>query len=124
MSDRIMRILGKCSPRIEIYSIDEAFLDFSGFDHTELLQIGHDIRAKLKKWVGIPTSIGFAPTKTLAKIAGHMAKTTGMGVFNLSTHPDPDSLLASFPRSEEHKSELQSLMRISYAVLCLKKKTT
>jgi len=100
MSDRIMRILGQCAPRIEIYSIDEAFLDFTGFDHVDLVSYGHEIRNKLKTWVGIPTSIGFAPTKTLAKIAGHMAKTTGMGVFNLANHPEPDSLLASFPVEE------------------------
>lgn len=100
VSDRIMRILGQSAPRIEIYSIDEAFLDFTGFNDFDLVSLGHEIRHKIKQWVGIPTSIGFAPTKTLAKIAGHMAKTTGMGVFNFSRHPDPESLLASFPIEE------------------------
>lgn len=100
MSDRIMRILGRSAPRMEIYSIDEAFLDLSGFNSIDLLTYGHELRNKIKQWTGVPTSIGFAPTKTLAKIAGHMAKTTEMGVFDLSSHPDPDSLLASFPIEE------------------------
>ncbi len=72
LSRRVMNTLGELVPRLEVYSIDEAFLDLSGFDH--LQEYGLKIRQTVKKWTGIPVSIGIAPTKTLAKIANHLAK--------------------------------------------------
>tara|TARA_Y100000590_G_scaffold213742_2_gene242244 strand:+ start:159 stop:1463 length:1305 start_codon:yes stop_codon:yes gene_type:complete len=74
ISQRVMEILTKFSPEVEIYSIDEAFLNLNGFENYELNTYCRYIRNKIKKWVGIPVSIGVGPTKTLAKIANHLAK--------------------------------------------------
>ena len=74
ISQRVMEILSSFSPEIEIYSIDEAFLGFNGFKNYELNTYCKYMREKVKKWVGIPVSIGLSETKTLAKIANHLAK--------------------------------------------------
>ncbi|MCK7555791.1 Y-family DNA polymerase [Chitinophaga sedimenti] len=73
LSNRVMRVLGEFTPSVELYSIDEAFLDFSGFRHFDLYQVGQQIRHRAKA-VGIPVSVGMAPTKTLAKMANRYAK--------------------------------------------------
>ncbi len=74
MSQRMMQIFGDFTPDVEIYSIDEAFLDFKGFELTKLRQMGLNLRKKVDKYIGIPVSVGFGPTKTLAKIANRIAK--------------------------------------------------
>jgi DNA polymerase V len=74
MSSRIMNILSTFSPEIEVYSIDEAFLKFKGFELFNLDEIGLDMQRKVTKGTGIPVSIGFAPTKALAKVANKIAK--------------------------------------------------
>ena len=74
MSQRIMKILSMHTPNIEIYSIDEAFLDFRGFKYCNLEKEGLLLKRKIKRWTGIPVSIGIAPTKALAKIANKIAK--------------------------------------------------
>lgn len=74
MSSRVMDVLGKFSPELEIYSIDEAFLGLNGFRIRDLEEYGHKIRRTVRKWTGIPVSVGIAKTKTLAKIANHYAK--------------------------------------------------
>lgn len=74
MSSRVMNILATYSPEIEIYSIDEAFLKFKGFDYFDLQQLGLNMQRKVTKGTGIPVSIGFAPTKALAKVANKIAK--------------------------------------------------
>ena len=74
MSSRMMTVVGQYAPRQEIYSIDECFLDFEGV-HGDLADIGRDIRSTVLQWTGLPTSVGFGPTKTLAKLANHVAKT-------------------------------------------------
>jgi len=74
MSSRVMNILSKYTPNIEIYSIDEAFLEFKGFENYDLEQYGKEIRKIILKWTGIPVSIGFAPTKALAKVANRISK--------------------------------------------------
>ena len=74
MSQRIMKILSMHTPNIEIYSIDEAFLDFRGFKYCNLEKEGLLLTRKIKRWTGIPVSIGIAPTKALAKIANKIAK--------------------------------------------------
>lgn len=73
MSSRVMNILSSYAPEIEIYSIDEAFLDFRGCD-INLQEIGENIHKQVFKWTGIPVSVGFAQTKALAKIANRIAK--------------------------------------------------
>ena len=74
MSQRIMKILGMHTPNIEIYSIDEAFLDFKGFKYCDLEKEAFLLKQKIRRWTGIPVSIGIAPTKALAKIANKIAK--------------------------------------------------
>jgi DNA polymerase V len=74
MSDRVMRTLAKFVPRLEIYSIDEAYLDMNDMPYVDLLSLGMTIRKTVLQNVGIPVSIGIAPTKTLAKMANDFAK--------------------------------------------------
>ena len=71
MSKRVMSILRNSSKEIEIYSIDEAFLECYNED---LNSYGKNLRKKVKQWTGIPVSVGIAETKVLAKIANHIAK--------------------------------------------------
>ena len=74
MSSRVMNLLTEYSPDIEIYSIDEAFLKFEGFENFSLQEIGETMRYKVTKGTGIPISVGFAPTKALTKVANKIAK--------------------------------------------------
>ncbi len=74
MSSRVMNILSTYTPEIEIYSIDEAFLKFTGFDYVNLDEYGIQIQRTVTKNTGIPISVGFAPTKALAKVANKIAK--------------------------------------------------
>ena len=74
MSSRVMNTLSTFTPSIEIYSIDEAFLKFDGFDSYDLKKYGEKIQKVVTKGTGIPISVGIAPTKTLAKVANKIAK--------------------------------------------------
>ena len=74
MSSRVMSILSNFTPNIEIYSIDEAFLKFEGFENYDLEYYCQKIKYIVLKWTGIPISIGIAPTKALAKVANRIAK--------------------------------------------------
>ena len=74
MSSRVMSILSRFTPNIEIYSIDEAFLKFEGFDRYDLDSYCLNIKNMVLKWTGIPISVGIAPTKVLAKVANRIAK--------------------------------------------------
>lgn len=74
LSSRVMSILAAAVPKIEIYSIDEAYLCVDGIDKKKLEVLCHELVRRIRKWVGIPVSIGIASTKTLAKVANHFAK--------------------------------------------------
>ena len=74
MSSRVMSILEQYTPNVEIYSIDEAFLQFKGFDLFDLREEGKKMRKQVRQWTGIPVSVGMAPSKALAKIANKIAK--------------------------------------------------
>ena len=102
MSQRVMETLDPFSPELEIYSIDEAFLSLSGFSSRNLTEYGHVIRATVKRWTGLPVSVGIAETKTLAKIANRIAKRTPdlEGVFDLLACSDRDALLGRVPVEE------------------------
>lgn len=81
LSSRVMTVLEGKSPRLEVYSIDEAFLDFTGFErHFDLMAYGQDVRESVYRWTGIRVGVGIAPTKTLAKLANHLAKRSESGV--------------------------------------------
>ena len=96
MSGRVMGLLGEFTPDVEVYSIDEAFLDLGGFRHLDLDAYGRHIHAKIRQWTGIPVSIGLGPSKTLAKLANRIAKKDPAlgGVFDLTTAPDRRAVLA------------------------------
>jgi DNA polymerase V len=85
MSHRVMATLEQFSPDVEIYSIDEAFVNLSGISPAKLTSYAHEIRNTVKKWTGIPVSIGIANTKTLAKLANKFSKkvTELNGVLNI-----------------------------------------
>lgn len=74
LSSRVMSLLAEVAPKLEVYSIDEAFMLFDGVGDENLLELCHNLVWKIRKWVGIPVSIGIAPTKTLGKVANHFAK--------------------------------------------------
>ena len=74
ISRRVMKTLKQFSPQMEIYSIDEAFLDLTSVKDENLLEHAYKIRKTILKWTGIPTSIGIASTKTLSKAANFIAK--------------------------------------------------
>ena len=74
LSHRVMNTLEHFTPNVEVYSIDEAFLYFSGQDIPDYQEYGLQIRQRIIKWLSIPTGIGFAPTKALSKIANKIAK--------------------------------------------------
>lgn len=86
LSQRMMNVIGQFSPLQEIYSIDESFLDLTGVPGTGR-ELGSTIRERVKQWVGIPTCVGIGPSKTLAKLANHLAKKIPrlQGVCDLST---------------------------------------
>lgn len=104
MSQRMMTIIGQFSPRQEIYSIDESFIDLAGFGHLDLRCYGQEIRRRVLTWTGLPTCVGIAPTKTLAKLANHCAKKQLQyaGVCDWSTLPMAQlaPVLATFPAGE------------------------
>ncbi|MEK7760211.1 MAG: Y-family DNA polymerase [Nitrospirota bacterium] len=99
MSQRVMETLEQFCPDLEVYSIDEAFLSLSGFTSRNFTEYGRTIRTTVKRWTGLPVSVGIADTKTLAKIANRVAKRTPdtNGVFDLLACPDRDALLGWVP---------------------------
>ena len=93
LSRRVMRTLKRFNAEIEVYSIDEAFIDLSNFPDNEIEKIGKEIRETVLQWTGIPTSIGIAKTKTLSKVANHIAKKKQSGVTSLIGIDNLDPIL-------------------------------
>ena len=102
LSRRVMRVLKGFSDKIEIYSIDEAFIDLSHIKDEMTEEYGKKIRERVLKWTGIPTSVGISCTKTLSKIANHVAKKNKAGVIFLKEDID---LIA---RSEDHAKAIKN----------------
>ncbi|MFZ4714765.1 MAG: Y-family DNA polymerase [Bacteriovoracaceae bacterium] len=99
MSDRVMKILSEFTPTMEVYSIDEAFLLLDGFDHFDLQNHCHELRAKVLRETSIPVSVGLAPTKVLAKLGNNWAKKNPAfkGVVDLRDSVLLDLVLAGTP---------------------------
>lgn len=74
LSARVMSILSKAGPQVEIYSIDEAFIDFSGQSFEDAKKQARELKEQVLEWTGIPVSIGIGRTKTLSKLANDIAK--------------------------------------------------
>lgn len=84
ISEKVMTILKNFSPKVEVYSIDEAFVDLTGLERLykkNYLEIAQMIREEVLKHTDIPVSIGVSSSKSLAKLASDKAKTMGEGVF-------------------------------------------
>jgi len=95
MSQRVMETLSQFTPEMEIYSIDEAFLSLTGFTTLNLTDYARHIRTTVRKWTGIPVSIGIGSSKTLAKIANKIAKKNSEheGIFDIHNNPEINRLL-------------------------------
>jgi DNA polymerase V len=99
ISSRVMSVLGDFTPEIELYSIDEAFLCVDIPGNGSLTDFARKMQQKVYKWTGIPLSIGIAETKTLAKLANHLAKQSfkAEGVLDLTRSPFQDHALECTP---------------------------
>jgi DNA polymerase V len=103
ISSRVMSTLEQLAPAVEVYSIDEAFLDLTGVDHAvSLTELGLDIRQTIQDWIGMTVCVGIAPSKTLAKLANHAAKKwqKTAGVVDLTSKVRQRKLMALLPVSE------------------------
>ena len=100
MSARVMHTLAELAPEMEVYSIDEAFLDLAGFASETLSEYGHKIRNTVYQHTGIPVSVGIAPTKVLAKLCNKLAKKRKDG-----------SMLGSLSYFDYSPKELDELLR-------------
>ena len=98
LSRRIIAVLRKRAVEVEQYSIDEAFIHPPTTEYGNLMEYGKSVRAQVLQWVGIPCGVGFAKTKTLAKIANHIGKKRPEGVFVMPD--DPTDILAKLPTDE------------------------
>jgi len=107
MSSRMLTVVAQYAPRQEVYSIDECFLDFDGV-RGDLVSTGRDMRATVLRWTGLPTSVGFGPTKTLAKLANHVAKTAD---HKPGTYPPQLAQVCNF--GEMPRRELAQLMHVT-----------
>jgi DNA polymerase V len=113
MSDRVMSTLNHFCPEMEVYSIDEAFLQLDSFAHIDVSVYARHIRHKVRQWTGIPVSIGIAPTKVLAKIANLIAKKNRIeGVFNLMDPTLQDKILPEIAVGDIWGIGFQSSMKL------------
>lgn len=102
MSARVNDVYRRFSPRIEVYSIDESFLDLSDLRERERVPLARDMRQTVRAWTGIPTCIGIGATKTLAKLANHVAKKAPElgGVCDLTDPVQYDHWMARIPPAD------------------------
>ncbi len=99
MSHRVMQALQEFTPEIEIYSIDEAFMHLDLKDNCNARDEALKVKEKVRRWTGVPVSIGIAPTKTLSKIANRLAKKSpeAQGVLDLTPLPEQSAALEQMP---------------------------
>ncbi len=97
LSARVMSILAEFTPDLEVYSIDEAFLDLSDLPHVDIEALCNKVRMKILKEVGIPVSIGVATSKVLAKVATSLAKKRNEGFCYIKSEEEKNYILKKFP---------------------------
>lgn len=97
LSRRVMQTLRQWCPDLQVYSIDEAFLNLRGIENAETEAFQQNVTRTVRQWTGIPVSFGVGPTKTLAKIATHVAKTRRIGCFTLNDSGTIQEVLRSTP---------------------------
>ncbi len=104
MSERVMQVLRMLCPKVEVYSIDEAFLDLSDLAIEDRAAFGRQIAQRVMQYTGLPVSVGIAPTKALAKIAAKQVKKQPAfeGALDISTYSvqEMDSLLSGIPAED------------------------
>ncbi len=110
MSNRVMKSLQMLVADLEIYSIDEAFFRLDNLMIENKIKLCEDIRYKINKWLGIPTSIGIAPTKTLAKIANRIAK---KNLYNLAKNHVCDLTDVNLQNAVLQKTAVQDIWGIA-----------
>lgn len=115
ISERIVNLLTSITPNIEVYSVDESFLDLTQLDIADYETWGRDVRASILKHIGVPVSVGISPSKTLSKLANHWAKKhaeTG-GAFALT--PDPNATTVIPTSVEGSRPELATTGSLDFA---------
>ncbi|RZK03384.1 MAG: Y-family DNA polymerase [Novosphingobium sp.] len=102
MQRRVVAAIQPFARDFEIYSIDETFVDFAGFEHLDLVAHARDMSAQVRRWTTIPTCVGIGPTKTLAKLANAAAKKNPLfdGVADLREDATRDWVLDRFPAGD------------------------
>jgi DNA polymerase V len=132
MSRRVNECLERFSPDLEVYSIDETFVSLEGFERRDLTEYAGMMRAAVRQWTGIPTCVGIAPTKTLAKLANAVAKKNPVfgGVCNLMHPAIREEVLRAFDvadvwgigratTSKLHASGIRSARQLAFLPLQL-----
>jgi DNA polymerase V len=97
LSRRMNVIYDRFSPDVELYSIDESFLDLTRLAIRDRLAWAADLRSTVRNWTGIPTCVGMGPTKTLAKLANKAAKKLPGGICDLTDPKERERIMAGFP---------------------------
>ena len=102
LSQKVSDTIHSLVPTVENYSIDESFLNLGEFNSREVEALARELRDRVKQWVGIPTCVGIAPTKTLAKVANFIAKKRPqyVGVCDLRSESVRRELLPTVPVEE------------------------
>ena len=97
MSERVMSCIEQHCPNIQVYSIDEAFVEFGGMPKNDVIEFSKKLRKTVTQWTGIPVCVGIGPTKTLAKMANALAKkNTKTGVFSLQDQHARNAIYKTF----------------------------
>lgn len=104
LSDRMVQIVSRFTPKFEVYSVDECILDLAGFEHLDLTGYGQELRATMQKWLGLPVCVGIGDTKTLCKLSNYCAKKqsvfNGVCNFKAMDNAQRDTLIKSIPVGE------------------------
>jgi DNA polymerase V len=100
LSNRVMDTLRLLSPSVEVYSVDECFLDLSGIEPSKLYDYSLYLKHTTELWTGIPVSVGVAPTKVLSKLANKLAKKDKIGTRGVMVLQTPEQQMEALMRTE------------------------
>ncbi|MCX6293705.1 MAG: Y-family DNA polymerase, partial [Sphingobacteriales bacterium] len=99
MSKRVMDTLRLVAPDVEVYSVDESFLDLSGIDANKLYDYATFVKQTTELWTGIPVSIGVAPSKVLSKVANRLAKKDKLGTKGVIILQTPEQQMEALQKT-------------------------
>ena len=101
LSRRVMETVKTIIPEecVEVYSVDEAFLDLSHVEPLQLCKTAREIKERVELWTGISVSVGVAPTKTLAKVANHIAKKDKKGTGCIKVLDSKETITAALQKT-------------------------